>query len=46
MKGLAIMGDHSAQRIYVIAKQKEGKMCYILSLSIIGLVFFGDIVSN
>ena len=27
-------------------QQKEGKMCYILSLSIIGLVFFGDIVSN
>ena len=27
-------------------KEKERKMCYILSLSIIGLVFFGDIVSN
>jgi len=29
-----------------INKEKRKKMCYILSLSIIGLVFFGDIVSN
>lgn len=27
-------------------KQKRKKMCYILSLSIIGVVFFGDIVSK